>query len=475
MKTTPYYVAGEWRTGGSTFDVASPYDGSIVASVAWTTDDDAELALASAAAVFEDSRRLPVHVRADALLHISDGIDRRLEDIAMLIAREGGKPLKWARIEVGRAVTTFRWAAEECRRWGGEFQRLDTDPSVGSRAVLVTRFPVGPILGIAPFNWPVNLVAHKIAPALAVGAPIVVKPATATPLGALALAEIFAETDLPPEMLSVITVPGARSERLVTDPRVAMVSFTGSPDVGWHLQRVASDKRFTLELGGNAAVVVHEDADLDHAATRVAIGGYYQAGQACVAVQRVLVHRPVYDDFVDRLVKQVGQLHVGDPLDPAVDVGPLIDRAAAERVEAWITEAVAGGAEVLCGGNVDGLIVSPTVLANTRPDMKVVCQEVFGPVTSVIPYDTFDQALEVVNDSEYGLHAGIFTSDVNRVFEAYRTLRVGGVILNDTSAFRADQMPYGGTKRSGHGREGLRYAMEDMTEPRALVLSNIPL
>jgi aldehyde dehydrogenase (NAD+) len=475
METTPYYIAGERRTGDEACGVMGPFDGEQVASVAWTTDADAEAAISAAAAAFAASARLPLHVRAEALSHISGGIERRLDELATLIAREGGKPLKWAKTELGRAVTTFRWAAEEARRIGGEFTRLDTDPSIGSRAVLVNRFPLGPVLGIAPFNWPVNLVAHKIAPALAVGAPIVVKPATATPLGALALADLFDETDLPKGMLSVVTMPGGRAERLATDPRFAMVSFTGSPEVGWHLQEVASDKRFTLELGGNAAVIVHEDADLDHAATRISIGGYYQAGQACVAVQRVLVHRPIYDNFVDRFVKQVGQLKVGDPLDPAVDVGPLIDRAAAERVASWLTEAVDGGAEVLCGGEVEGALVSPTVLANTSPEMSVVCREVFGPVTVVISYDTFEEALGVVNDSDYGLHAGLFTNDVNRIFDAYRSLRVGGVIVNDTSAFRADQMPYGGTKRSGHGREGLRYAMEDMTEPRALVLSNLPL
>ncbi|MGF1616778.1 MAG: aldehyde dehydrogenase family protein [Acidimicrobiia bacterium] len=475
MKTRPYYLAGSWRDDGEPFEVRSPHDGSLVAEVARPTEPDIESALAQAAAVLDEAQRVPIHARAEALTHISRRILERLEDLAQLIALEGGKPIKWARIEISRAASTFRWAAEECRRTGGEFQRLDTDPSMEQRAVLVRRFPLGTVLGIAPFNWPVNLVAHKMAPALAVGAPIIVKPATATPLGALALAEFFDETNLPKAMLSVLTARADAAEKMVTDPRVAMVSFTGSSDVGWHLQRQAAEKRFTLELGGNAAVIVHEDADVDHAAARIAVGGYYQAGQACVAVQRVLVHRPVYEEFVNRLVKEVAQLKVGDPLDETVDVGPLIDREAANRVGSWIDEAVAGGAQLVLGGAVKDAFVTPTILTDTTPDMKVVRDEVFGPVTAVTAYDTFSEALDLVNDSEYGLHTGVFTSDVTRAFEAHRTLKVGGIILNDTSAFRADQMPYGGTKRSGHGREGLRYAMEDMTEPRALVFSGIPL
>jgi aldehyde dehydrogenase (NAD+) len=340
----------------------------------------------------------------------------------------------------------------------------------------VRRFPFGPVLGISPFNFPVNLVAHKVAPALAVGAPIVLKPATKTPLGALALAELIAETDLPAAIYSVLPVPGSAAEELAKDRRFKKVSFTGSSGVGWHLKQVADPRtRFTLELGGNAGVIVHSDADLDRAAERVAFGGNYQAGQSCIAVQRVLVQSEVYDDFVRRLVKQVEGLKVGDPLDETVDVGPLIDTGAIEKVSDFVDEAVAQGAHVLTGGMREDPFYRPTVLANTKPDMKVRCEEIFGPVVTVDAYQTFEEALGVVNDSPYGLQAGVFTSDINRAMLAHRELVVGGVVVNDVSAFRADQMPYGGSKDSGFGREGLRWAMEEMTEPRIMILSNVPL
>ena len=474
--TRPFLVAGEWRSGEGSFEVRSPYDSSVVAEVGVPSDADVERAVEAAAEAFLSSRHLPVHERADALSHISRRIGERADEIAELIAREGGKPLKWAKVEAGRATSTFRWAAEETRRGADEFMRLDTESPLGARAGVVRRFAIGPVLGITPFNFPLNLVAHKVAPALAVGAPIVVKPASATPLGALALGELFAETDLPKGMLSVLPLSSGRAEGLVRDERFRKVSFTGSSEVGWRLKG-ASDprKRFTLELGGNAGVIVHSDADLDLAATRVAFGGYYQAGQSCIAVQRVLVQSEVYEDFCTRLVKHVEGLKVGDPLDPATDVGPLIDGGALERVARWVDEAVQQGAEVLCGGVREDPFYRPTVLARTTPDMRVRCEEVFGPVITVDPYQTFEEALAEVNNSRYGLQAGVFTSDLDRAFLAHRELEVGGVIVNDVSAFRADQMPYGGTKDSGFGREGLRFAMQEMTEPRIMVLSHVPL
>lgn len=473
-ETRPFLVAGDRRTGDETFEVRSPFDESVVARVGVPTDADVEEALHRAAEVFEETRRLPTHVRAEALAHVSRRLDERSDEVAELIAREGGKPLKGARVEAKRAVSTFRWAAEEVRRGEGMLQRLDADAGMEGRLGVVRRFPFGPVLGIAPFNFPINLVAHKIAPAIAVGAPIVAKPATKTPLGALLLGELVAETDLPPATVSVLPLSGGRTEPLVADPRIRKVSFTGSNAVGWRLKGLDPRKRFTLELGGNAGVIVHSDAELDHAAERIAFGGYYQAGQSCISVQRVLVHAPAYEEFVGRLVKQVEALTVGDPLDPETDVGPLIDRDALERVAAWVDEAVAGGAEVLVGGEREDPFYRPTVLARTTPEMKVRCEEVFGPVTTVTPYDTWEEAIAEVNDSRYGLQAGVFTSSLDRAFEAHRDLEVGGVIVNDQSAFRADQMPYGGAKDSGYGREGLRYAMEDMTEPRVMVL-RIPL
>ncbi|MDQ3981635.1 MAG: aldehyde dehydrogenase family protein [Actinomycetota bacterium] len=470
-----FLVAGEWRAGEDGFDVTSPYDGAVVAQVASPSERDVEDAVAAAAAAFDETRVLPLHRRAEVLAHISRRLAERADEVAELIAREGGKPLKWAKVEAARATSTFRWAAEECRRDGGELMRFDSEEALGSRAGIVRRFPLGPVLAITPFNFPVNLVAHKMAPALAVGAPIVVKPATKTPLGALLLGELFRETDLPPGMLSVLPIGGSQAGELAKDRRFAKLSFTGSSEVGWNLKSADPKKAVTLELGGNAGVIVHSDADLDKAAERVAFGGYYQAGQSCISVQRVLVQESVAHDFTERLVRAVSKLKTGDPLDPETEVGPLIDHDALERVTAWVDEAVQAGAEVLTGGKREDPFYAPTVLARTRPDMKVRCEEIFGPVTTIGTYGDFEEAVAEVNQSKYGLQAGVFTADVKRLFLAFREIEVGGVIANDVSAFRADQMPYGGTKDSGSGREGLRWAMQEMTEPRVLVLSDIPL
>lgn len=473
--TKRFLIAGEWKTANETFDVNSPYDGSRVATVAVPTTDDVEAAVASAAEVFEETRKLPVHARADALDHISRRLDERASEVAELIAREGGKPLKWAKVEAARAVSTFRWASEECKRAGGDVLRLDTEASLGARLGVVRRFPLGPVLAITPFNFPVNLVAHKLAPAIAVGAPCVIKPATKTPLGALLLAELFLETDLPPEMLSVIPVESEATQKLAEDRRFAKMTFTGSSEVGWMLKSKDVKKNVTLELGGNAGVIVHEDSDLDAAAEAIARGGYYQAGQSCIAVQRVLMHEPVAHELTGKIVDAVSSLKTGDPMDAETDVGPLITRDALDRVAEWVDEAVQAGAEVLTGGKREDPFYLPTVLDNTRRDMKVRSEEIFGPVVSLSTYSEFSDAIAEVNSSKYGLQAGVFTNDVDRILTAHRDIDVGGVIINDVSAFRADQMPYGGTKESGFGREGLRYAMEEMTEARILVLSNVPL
>lgn len=475
MSTRPFLVNGEWRTGEGTFTVRSPFDDSVVAEVGVPTDADVEGATVTASEALEESRRLPVHARSEALDHISKRLSETLVENAELIAHEGGKPIKWARVEAARAVSTFRWASEVLRHGEEELMRLDTEASFGSRVGLLRRFPYGPVLGITPFNFPLNLVAHKVAPALAVGAPIVVKPASATPMGALRLAELFDETELPKGLYQVLPVRANVADRMARDERFKKISFTGSADIGWYLKGLDARKRVTLELGGNAGVIVHSDADLDHAAARIAIGGYYQAGQSCISVQRVLAQSDVYDDFCARLVKQVESLKYGDPMDPAVDVGPVIDKGSLERIDSWVKEAVSEGAEVLTGGRVDAPFYVPTLLSGTKPEMKVVCEEIFGPVVTVSPYKTFEEALAMVNDSRFGLQAGVFTNDIGRAFEAHRTLEVGGVIVNDMSAFRADQMPYGGSKDSGFGREGLRFAMEEMTEPRLMVLSNVPL
>jgi acyl-CoA reductase-like NAD-dependent aldehyde dehydrogenase len=471
----PFLVNGEWRTGDDTFEVKSPYDDSVVDVLGVPTEGDVEEAAATAAATFEESRHLPVWARSEALDHVSRRLAETVEENAELIAREGGKPLKWAKVEATRAISTFRWASEVIRHGDDELMRLDTEQSLGSRIGLLRRFPIGPVLGITPFNFPLNLVAHKVAPALGVGAPIVVKPASSTPIGSLRLAEFFAETELPKGMYQVLPVRSKVADLMARDDRYPKISFTGSAGVGWYLKGLDPRKRVTLELGGNAGVIVHADADLDLAAQRIAFGGYYQAGQSCISVQRVLVSSEVYDDFAARLTKQVEQLKTGDPMDPTVDVGPVIDRGEVDRIGAWVEEAVAQGAEVLTGGTADGPFYSPTVISRTTPEMKVRCEEVFGPVVTISPYETYDEALAEVNNSRYGLQAGVFTNDVNRAMQAHATLEVGGVIVNDVSAFRADQMPYGGSKDSGFGREGLRFAMEEMTEQRIMVLSHVPL
>jgi acyl-CoA reductase-like NAD-dependent aldehyde dehydrogenase len=471
----PYFVAGEPVTGSDSFEVKSPYDGELVAEVGRPSAEDTERAIQTASQCFEETRKLPVHARAEALAHISQRLAERADEVAELIAREGGKPLKWAKAEAARAVSTFRWAAEECRREGGEVMRLDTEASLGSRLALVRHYPRGPLLAISPFNFPVNLVAHKMAPALAAGAPVVIKPATKTPLGALLLGELFAETDLPRGMLSVLPIESKDTQRIAADERFAKISFTGSSEVGWMLKGQDPRKAATLELGGNAGVIVHSDANVGAAAAAVARGGYYQAGQSCISVQRVLVQASVAEEFNSKVVSEVGKLKTGDPMDPETDVGPLITHDALERVAAWVDEAVQAGAEILTGGKREDPFYLPTVLANTESTMKVRCEEIFGPVVTVSAYEDFEDAIREVNDSKYGLQAGLFTQDIDRIMLASREIVVGGLIVNDVSAFRADQMPYGGTKDSGFGREGLKYAIREICEERVLVLSNVPL
>src|SRR5213592_1975215 len=410
MTVRPYLVNGEWRTGEGTFEVRNPFDESVVDEIGVPTQADVEEATATAAATFEESKRLPIWARSEALDHISKRLAETVDENASLIAREGGKPIKWAKVEATRAISTFRWASEVIRHGDDELMRLDTEQSLGSRVGVLRRFPLGAVLGITPFNFPLNLVAHKVAPALGVGAPIVVKPASATPIGSLRLAEFFAETDLPKGMYQVLPVSSKVADGMARDDRFRKISFTGSSEIGWYLKGLDPKKHVTLELGGNAGVIVHSDADLDFAAQRIAFGGYYQAGQSCISVQRIFVQSEVYDDFVARLVKQVESLKTGDPMDPTVDVGPVIDAGALDRIDEWVREAAASGAEILTGGTREGTLYAPTVLANTTAEMKVRCQEVFGPVTTVERYETFEQAIDLVNDSDFGLQAGVFTS-----------------------------------------------------------------
>jgi acyl-CoA reductase-like NAD-dependent aldehyde dehydrogenase len=385
----------------------------------------------------------------------------------------------WARAESSRAGMTFRWAAEEVRRFSGELQRLDTEAATAGRMAIIRRFPHGPVLGISPFNFPMNLVAHKVAPAIAVGAPIVVKPAPSTPLSALVLGEILAETDLPAGSWSVIPVGNEAAPGLVADVRLPVVSFTGSDKVGFEIQKAVPSKHITLELGGNAAAVVLEDwnseKDMTWAASRIATFANYQAGQSCISVQRVLIHSSIFEDMTKRIVSAVAALPNGDPRDEKTVVGPMINEAAAIRVEEWVNEAVAGGAKILTGGKRNGSYYEPTVLANVPVDAKVSCNEVFGPVMLVNSIASTQEGFDIVNDSPFGLQAGVFTHNVQTAFLAHSELEVGGVIIGDVPTFRSDQMPYGGVKASGVGKEGLLHAMRDLTHERILVLSDLAL
>lgn len=475
----PFWLAGRPATGAQTLAVTHPGDGRTVATVAVPTPEQVEQAIAAADGVRREAAALPAHARAAALTHVSTALSERADEVARVITAESGKPMKWSRGEVSRAVSTFRWAAEEARRWSGEVQRLDSEAAGEGRVALTRRFPYGPVLGISPFNFPLNLVAHKVAPALAVGAPIVVKPAPATPLSALLLGELLAQTDLPAGMVSVLPLPNERAGDLVTDPRLPVVSFTGSVPVGWSIRDAVPRKHVTLELGGNAAAVVcadwSSDADLDWAAARIATFSNYQAGQSCISVQRVFADRAVHDALLERIVAQVEAQRTGDPYDESTDVGPLVSEDAARRVEQWVEEAVSAGAKVLTGGARDGAHYAPTVLVDVPADAKVAGEEVFGPVVVVNPVDGVDEAVARVNDSRFGLQAGVFTHDVRTAFRMHRDLDVGGVIVGDVPSYRADQMPYGGVKDSGVGREGLRSAMADLTYERVMVLAGVDL
>ncbi|MDT8909325.1 aldehyde dehydrogenase family protein [Amycolatopsis sp. PS_44_ISF1] len=474
--SVPYWVAGRPVTSGTTAVVRHPHDGGEAGSHHVPSTSDVEAAVRAAADVADEFATLPAHVRAGALDHVSRALGERSEEIAQLITAESGKPLKWARGEVGRAVSTFRWAAEEARRFSGELQRLDTDPGGTGRLALVRRVPRGPVLGITPFNFPLNLVAHKVAPAIAVGAPIVLKPAPATPLTALLLGEILAETALPAGSWSILPLGNEETAELVEDPRLPVVSFTGSVPVGWRIRESVPRKHVALELGGNGAVLVCPDwTDLDFAARRIATFGMYQAGQSCISVQRVYVHTDVYDAVRDKVLEQVAALRTGDPREDGVDVGPLIDEAAAVRVESWVSDAVAAGATLLTGGGRSGAAVEPTVLADVPEDASVMAEEVFGPVVSLIRVSSVDEGVERINASRFGLQAGVFTRDLPTAFDVSARLKVGGVLVGDVPSFRADQMPYGGVKDSGVGREGPAAAMADLTEERVTVLTGLTL
>src|SRR6266571_6615736 len=476
MTTTPvrtqgFYLQGKWIEEGTPVEIRAPYDGTPIAQVFQASREHAERAIQSAVRAFGSTRRLPAFERQRVLRSIAQHITSRKEEFARTLAQESGKPLKAARTEVERGIFTFTVAAEETTRIPGEYLSLDWQQFTSGRWGIVRRFPLGPVAGITPFNFPLNLVAHKVAPAIASGCSIILKPAPQTPLTAFLLAEAVEQAGLPDGAFNVLPLSNEDAGLLVSDDRIKLISFTGSAPVGWDIKRRAGKKKVVLELGGNAGVVVHGDSDVAWAAERCVTGGFSYAGQTCISVQRILVERSAYGKFGDELLAGVSKLKIGDPLDEETDLGPLIRESDAIRASQWIQEAVRAGARLLVGGKRNGPLLEPTVLTGTRPDMKVNCQEIFAPVVTVESYDDFHAAVRQINNSPYGLQAGIFTRDVKLLFNAYEELEVGGVIAGDVPAFRIDHMPYGGVKDSGLGREGLRYAIEEMTEPKLLVMN----
>ncbi|MBM3131713.1 MAG: aldehyde dehydrogenase family protein [Chloroflexi bacterium] len=451
--------------------IKSPYDGTPVSEAVFAGPEEIESAIKSACNAFPTISRMPAHKRSQILRKISEGIAGRIDDLALAICEESGKPVTLARIEAERAVSTFSVAAEEALRIEGDLLPLDRSPIGEGRMGLLRRFPIGPIVAITPFNFPLNLVAHKVAPAIAAGNSIIVKPSSQTPSAALMLMEIARDGGLPPGVLNVVPCPGHIAETMVSDPRLKMLTFTGSADTGWALKGRAGRKRVTLELGGNAGAIVGPDANMEEAASKLAFGAFANAGQVCISVQRIFVHESIVRAFTDYFTFYVKRNIVcGNPKDPGVTCGPIIDTANADRIQRWIKDAVDHGARILCGGERKGNVIAPTVLTEVDPALDIVRKEAFGPVVSIASYRSFDETITAVNDSDYGLQAGVFTRDVEKLMKAFRELEVGAVIHNDGPTFRVDSMPYGGTKGSGLGREGLRYAIEEMTEPRLLVL-----
>jgi acyl-CoA reductase-like NAD-dependent aldehyde dehydrogenase len=461
-------LGGDQLETGETYEVQSPYDGAPVAVVHRARPEEVEGAIAGAVEAFATTRRLPSWQREQVLERISASIAERSEELARTIALEAGKPIRTARVEVDRAAYTFSVAAEESKRIYGEIVPLDWLPGNEGREALIRRVPLGPVVGITPFNFPLNLVAHKVAPALAAGNPILLRPASQTPCSSLALGQIVLEAGWPESAIAVLPCSTETARPLVEDDRIKLLTFTGSPLVGWGLKGRAGRKRVTLELGGNAAVIVNDDADVGYAAERVAWGGFAYAGQTCISVQRVYVHEKIYGAFARELVSLVEALTVGDPLDEATDVGPVIDHSNADRIEDWLEEAKAAGATVLTGGERDGNLWRPTVIEGAPEDVRVSCEEVFAPFVGLYRFGDVQEAIDAAGHSEFGLQAGIFTNDMRVVEDAFDRIDVGGLMVNDVSSFRIDHMPYGGVKSSGMGREGLRYAIEEMTEPKLL-------
>ena len=458
------FIDGQWVNAGPMLDVKNKYNGQTIASLPTARHEEVDAAIAAAQRAAQVMADMPAYKRAEILFKTASLLRERSEDFARTIAAEAGKALKFARAEVDRAISTFTIASEEAKRLHGETFPLDGVPSGEGYFGFWVRRPVGVIAAISPFNFPLNLVAHKVAPALASGNSLVLKPASWTPLAAVKLCQVLQEAGLPAGAINLIVGPGGTvGEWLISDPRLDKITFTGSPPVGAHILSVAGIKKVTLELGNTSPVIIAPDADLDFVARRCAVGAYYNSGQVCISVQRIYSQKQVVEAFTEKFVKATEAMVVGDPLDERVDVGPMIDSREVDRIEGWVKEAKSSGAQVLTGGKREGAVYYPTVLTDLKPDMKVVAEEVFAPLASVISCDDFEESLRQANDTRFGLQVGVFTKDIDRVLKAVKRLNFGGVIINDTPNFRADHMPYGGNRQSGLGREGVKFAMEDMT------------
>ncbi|MGZ8562006.1 MAG: aldehyde dehydrogenase family protein [Candidatus Limnocylindria bacterium] len=470
-ETVPIYLAGEFVRAGTPLEVRDPATGELVATTWQAGPDELERATAAAVDAFGATRRLASFERRDALAHVADRISRDADELAELLTRESGKPIRDAKGEVARGALTFRTAAEEALRINGEWLPLDWAAANRGRSGIVRRYPIGPVAGISPFNFPLNLAAHKVAPAIAAGCSIVLKPPSKDPLVMLRVAQYLAETNLPKGAVSILPMDRPTGDRMVADDRFKLLSFTGSPSVGWKMKAEAGKKKVVLELGGNAGVIVDETADLDWAVARLAFGAFAYAGQVCISVQRIYVVEAIFEEFQRRFVEKVRQLQVGSPLDPGTDLGPMVDARAVARTHEWVGEALSKGARALTGGEPNGLFYPPTVLVDVPKDARVCGEEVFAPVVNLFEVRDFAAGVAEINDSQFGLQCGVFTNDLERTLQAHDELEVGGVIVNDVPTWRTDSMPYGGVKDSGIGREGLRWSIEDMTEPRLLAFA----
>lgn len=466
----PLYLANEPLQPNTDLVITDKYTGEVATRVALADAKMIDAAIAAAVDAAQPMARMASYERRDVLQHCVNRFIERQDELAYALCIEAGKPIKDSRGEVSRLIDTFRIAAEESVRMTGEVQPLDISPRAKGYQGIWKRVPIGPCSFISPFNFPLNLAAHKIAPALAVGCPFVMKPASRTPLGAIIMGEVLAETNLPKGAFSILPATRDGADLFTVDDRLKLLSFTGSPDVGWDLKAKSGKKKVVLELGGNAAVIIDADADLDDAVERTVFGAFYQSGQSCIGVQRILVHDDVYEAFKARLVAKTASLIAGSPHDETTFVGPMIDVKEAARLESWIEEAIGKGAKLLCGGQRTGAMLEATLLENVDADTKLNREEAFGPVAFLVRFHSWDEALHICNDSKFGLQAGIFTRDIFKILDAWDDLDVGGVVVNDVPSYRVDNMPYGGVKDSGIGREGVRFAMEDMTEIRNLVI-----